>query len=288
WNVAPRRNTANARIGMVDIAGRFRRFIPRRVSMFFMRTLFGLMPDGRRPGRSVAHNRALLATRYLHGDGIEIGALGRPLPLPPGARARQVDRLSKDDMSAHYPAMAKKRHVRPPDIVDDGETLASIPDVSQDFVVANHVIEHFEDPIRFLHNACRVLKAGGILFLAIPDKERTFDRNRPVTPFDHLVSDFENGAQISRAAHYREFVQLAELPVGAESWTTEAECETRAQTLMDQDYSIHFHVWDRFAVMDLVLKVRERFGLPLMPEAILSTGDEVILVLRKGGDGTAG
>jgi SAM-dependent methyltransferase len=250
--------------------------------MFFMQALFGLMPDGAKPGRSVAHNRMLLAGRYLRGDGIEVGALGRPLPMPAGARVRQVDRLSKEDMAAHYPAMARKRHVHAPDIVDDGETLATIPDASQDFVVANHVIEHFENPIRFLQNACRVLKAGGILFLAIPDKEKTFDRNRPVTPFAHLVADFENGAQASREGHYREFARLAEDPAGAASWTTEAECEARARALMDQDYSIHFHVWDRYAMMEMILQAREKFGLPLVPEAMVATGDEVIFVVRNG------
>lgn len=188
---------------MVGIGGRFRRLLPRWLSMFFMRSLFGLMPDGRRPGRSVAHNRMLLAARYIVGEGIEIGALGRPLPMPAGARVRTIDRLSAEDMAAHYPEIARKRHVRPPDIVDDGEALETIPDSSQDFVIANHVIEHFENPINFLHNACRVLKEGGILFLAIPDKERTFDRNRPVTPFEHLVEDFENGPETSREAHFR-------------------------------------------------------------------------------------
>ncbi len=269
---------------MADISGRLRRFIPRRVSMFFMRNLFGLMPDGRKPGRSVAHNRTLLSARYLSGDGIEVGALGRPLPMPAGARVRQVDRLSAEEMAKHYPDMAPKRHVKPPDIIDDGETLATIADASQDFVVANHVIEHFEDPIRFLHNAVRVLKSDGILFLAIPDKEKTFDRARSVTPFDHLAEDFENGAQTSREAHYREFVRLADDPAGAESWTTEAEFEARVQTLMDQDYSIHFHVWDRFAMMELILRARERFDLPMVPEAMLSTGDELIFVLRKSPD----
>lgn len=267
---------------MNEFHRRLRRFIPWRVALFFMKNFFGMLPDDHKHvGRSVAHNRAVLSARYIRGNGIEIGALGRPLPMPAGARVRQVDRLSKADMAAHYPAMAKKRHVRPPDIVDDGETLATIPDASQDFVIANHVIEHFENPIRFLHNACRVLKDGGILFLAIPDKEKTFDRNRPVTPFDHLVADFENGAQASRAPHYREYVRLAEDPVGTASWTTEAEYEARARTLMQQDYSIHFHVWDRYAMMEMVLRARERFGLPLVPEAMLATGDEVIFVLRQ-------
>lgn len=262
-----------------------RRTMPRRFMSFAQQHLFGLMPDGPKPGRSVAHNRMVLAARYLHGDGIEIGALGRPLPMPPGARVRYVDRLSAKDMAEHYPAMARKRHVRRPDIVDDGETLATVADSSQDFVVANHVIEHFEDPIRFLHNACRVLKPGGILFLAVPDKERTFDRNRPITPFEHLVEDYEHGPEGSREAHYREFALLAEDRAAKGARRGEAECEARVQALMERDYSIHFHVWDRYAMMEMILRVRERYGLPLVPETMLATGDEVIFVLRNEIDG---
>jgi hypothetical protein len=105
---------------MNGLARTVRRILPRGFRLFFMKHLFGLLPDGRKPGRSVAHNRMLLAARYLRGEGIEIGALGRPLPMPAGARVRQVDRLSAAEMAAHYPDMAKKRHVRAPDIVDDG------------------------------------------------------------------------------------------------------------------------------------------------------------------------
>lgn len=266
---------------MNNVAARARRLLPRGLKLGAMRHLFGLMPDGRKPGHSVAHNRMVLAARYLHGDGIEIGALGRPLLMPAGARVRYVDRMSASDLRRHYPHLTKRWRRRLPVIVDDGETLATISDASQDFVVANHVIEHFQNPIRFLHNACRVLKPGGILFMAIPDKEKTFDRDRPVTPFEHLVEDFENGAERSREAHYREFVRLAEGATGAESRCTESEFETRARALMEQNYSIHFHVWDREAMMAMILAAQARYDLPLVPDAMLATGDEVIFVLSR-------
>lgn len=47
-----------------------------------------------------------------------------------------------------------------PDIVDDGECLSKVGDFSQDFVIANHVLEHFEDPIKGFRNMLRVLKHG--------------------------------------------------------------------------------------------------------------------------------
>ena len=38
------------------------------------------------------------------------------------------------------------------DVVDDAQTLATFPDESVDFVIANHVLEHLEDPIGALEN----------------------------------------------------------------------------------------------------------------------------------------
>jgi SAM-dependent methyltransferase len=248
---------------------------------FTTQKLFGLAPEGSRAlGRVVAHNRVVLAARYLRGDGIEIGGLGRPLMLSAGARVKFVDRYDEDGLRGNYPEMAGVKIVRP-DIVDDGETLATIPDASQDFVVVNHVVEHFQDPIRFFHNANRVLKPGGVLFMALPDRDKTFDRARPVTPFEHLVHDYDHGPAGSREEHFREFVRLADTHNGTQAWRTEAEYEALVAKLMADDYSIHFHVWDLPGVLDMLLQLRRRYALVLRPLAVLSSGDEVVSVLEK-------
>jgi hypothetical protein len=53
-----------------------------------------------RPGRhaEAEGRREELAIRYLSGDGIEIGALHRPLWTPPGARVRYVDNVSREQL----------------------------------------------------------------------------------------------------------------------------------------------------------------------------------------------
>lgn len=82
-------------------------------------------------------------------------------------------------------------------------------DGSQDFVIANYVIERFQNPILFLKNASRVLKENRILFLAIPDKETNFDRNRAVTQFSRLRDDYLNGPESSKIKHFNDFVSSA-------------------------------------------------------------------------------
>ncbi len=55
------------------------------------------------------------------------------------------------------------------DVVDDGESLQDhLPDVSADFIIANHFIEHTQDPLGTLAAYLRVLRTGGVLYLPDP------------------------------------------------------------------------------------------------------------------------
>jgi hypothetical protein len=96
------------------------------------------------PSRVVSA-RTRIANGYLSGEGIEIGALHNPLPMPRSARVRYVDRLPVSELRAHYPELEHEPLVQV-DILDDGERLATIADSSLDFVVANHFLEHTQDP----------------------------------------------------------------------------------------------------------------------------------------------
>src|SRR5438093_10688055 len=116
--------------------------------------------------------RRTIARSYLRGDGLEIEALHNPLIVPPAARVRYVDRMGVADLRREYPELSGKPLVDV-DILDDGETLASIGDGTQDFVIANHFIEHCENPIGAVRNLLRALKGGGVLSLAISSEEHT-------------------------------------------------------------------------------------------------------------------
>lgn len=250
--------------------------------MAAVRGLFGLAEDQwPKVGRTVQHNRLLLAARYIRGSGIEIGGLGRPLKVPSGVSVKYVDRFSVEELKANYPDMPPHK-VLAPDIVANGETLDPVGDGSQDFVIANHVIEHYQNPILFFRNAYRVLKPGGVLFLAIPDKEKTFDRDRPVTPFEHLREDYEDGPEGSKRGHFEEFVALADLPgIGRQAWTTESERDALVEKLIAEDYSIHFHVWDIEAMHEMVQRIRTDHGISFRPLHTLASGDEVVFILEK-------
>lgn len=225
--------------------------------------------------------RRHLAGRYLRGDGLEVGALHLPLSLPRGARARYVDRMGVEDLRAHYPELDEYDLVTP-DFIDDGEQLASVPTGSMDFVVVNHLIEHTQDPIGALLAQARVLREGGILYLAAPDRRRTkFDRNRPETPLEHLLRDHEEGPGWSRAQHYEEWSRLA-IEVPGE------EVAAHAGQLEEEDYSIHFHTFTLTSFLALLLRSREAYGLPLEVVATETNNHEFIVIARRAAGGQVG
>jgi SAM-dependent methyltransferase len=214
-----------------------------------------------------------MARRFIEGSGIEIGALHNPLRLPRRARVRYVDRMPVAELRRHYPELEGERLVEV-EVIDDGERLGSIADGSQDFVVANHFLEHSENPIGALVNMFRVLRTGGILYLGVPDKRFTFDLKRPTTSLDHLLRDYHDGPEQSRRGHFEEWARLVDdVP--------ELELERHVADLLAQDYSIHFHVWTQADVLELLVALGQRFGVSYDLEVAVRNDHENIFVLRK-------
>jgi SAM-dependent methyltransferase len=225
--------------------------------------------------------RKRLASRYLRGEGIEIGALHLPLSLPRAAHARYVDRMGIEGLRTHYPELDVYELVAP-DIVDDGESLSSLADGSVDFVIANHLIEHCQDPIGTLQAYARVLREDGVLYLAAPDRRRTiFDRRREETSLEHLLRDHREGPAWSRAIHYEEWTRLA---IGVPS----DEVAEHAAGLEAQDYSIHFHTFTLTSFLGLMLHCREAYELPFEVLATETNDHEFIVIARRVANTGAG
>lgn len=221
-----------------------------------------------------ALDREAIAAHVLSGTGIEIGGLHNPLRVPRGVKVRYVDRMSVDDLRAQYPELAGKAltHV---DIVDDGEKLTTLPDGSEDFIVANHFLEHCEDPLSALLAHQRVVRPGGVMFLCVPDKRFTFDLQRQLTSYEHILRDFREGPVWSRRDHVADWVRHVE------HITDAREAERRVDELLAEAYSIHYHVWTLETLMDMFLRARQDAGLQLDLETLLLTDGEIIMVLRR-------
>ncbi len=222
--------------------------------------------------------RAEFAARFLGGRGLEIGALHLPLATPPQAEVHYVDRMSVEKLRQEYPELAGW-NLTPVDVIDNGELLRTIPEASQDFIIANHFLEHCEDPIRTIGTHLSKLKPGGVLFYAVPDKRYTFDFQRSLTPLDHMIEDHEQGPERSRREHYDEWARLVVVD------ETESPQETieRARDLEAAKYSIHTHVWTQAEFLQPLLHCRERLGEAFDIEAAGRQAIEFVVVLRKAG-----
>lgn len=222
--------------------------------------------------------RRELAEEFLRGAGIEIGALHLRMAIPEGVLVRYVDRMTVADLRAHYPEL-RELDLAPVDVVDDGELLSTFAPESVDFIIANHFLEHCEDPIRTIETHLGKLRPGGVLFYAVPDKRYTFDFRRPRTPLAHVVEDHERGPETSRHEHYLEWQRLvAEPHLDPE----DPELVARAAAQEADGYSIHFHVWTQADLVQLMLHCHERFGT-FEIEAVRRRSLENIVVLRKHG-----
>jgi predicted SAM-dependent methyltransferase len=205
--------------------------------------------------------REELSSKYLSGNGIEIGALCHPLKV--NGAVTYVDRFDKSGLNNQYQDIPTDIMNRV-DVIDDGEELASFESNSQNFVIANHFLEHCKNPIKAVENWLRILKPSGKIFCAVPNKEKSFDIDRDVTTFEHLLEEYETG-ETNDIQHYFDATDDAD----------------EAKRLMDMKYSIHYHVWDKKAMDEFFNK-----SAKILPVAVIDYGynderEEFIFILEK-------
>jgi SAM-dependent methyltransferase len=228
--------------------------------------------------------RRHFAGRYLRGHGIEIGAQTRPTRPPNASRIDYIDLISADETSQRYgldaAALVPLTHIA------DSTCLAMYADRSLDFVIANHVLEHLDNPLGGLIEWLRVLRPGGKLFLSVPNyRANEYDFTRQPPPLDHLVADHESRDRTGFAArnrgHFEEFVVAAELPPG------DPRFQDRILDLIEREERIHFHVYDWPLVESLVALAGKHAGrsVRIMDSFRLPYGYEFVAVIRVDGSG---
>ncbi len=186
-------------------------------------------------------------SRRLIGQGVEIGPGHVPFPIPKRVKVRFVDRWEPGENSSLFPELGESPGFPKPDVVSDldAERLSGLADGSQDFVIASHVIEHLANPLAMLVDIHRVLRTGGLLVLLVPDRHRTFDRNRDPTPLGHLVDEYERDVREVDDAHITEYV-IATRDHGHETGApSQLPDDLTAENIaLHRRRSVHAHVWD--------------------------------------------
>lgn len=221
--------------------------------------------------------RHIIATNYLKGEGVEIGALHNPLHLSTDASARYVDKWSAEELAATYPELRSRKLVKV-DVIDDGETLETFTASSLDFIIANHLLEHCRNPLQTIERMFSLLRTGGVLFLTVPDKRYTFDAPRPVTSTAHLIREYHEGTEWSEQEHVDEYVRSM-FGLADEAAIREKVHEIRGDV---SGCDMHWHVWTQDEVLELITACKREVGLSFETELFFRNGDfEVIFLLRK-------
>ena len=82
------------------------------------------------------------------------------------------------------------------DIVGSATEIADlIPEKEHgtfDYIVSSHNFEHLPNPIKFLQGVEKILKPGGVLSMAVPDKRACFDFFRPLSTIVNWLSAYRD------------------------------------------------------------------------------------------------
>lgn len=147
--------------------------------------------------------RQVLRYADTRGRGLEIAPWHSPLvPKSAGFDVAVLDvfdhatLVRKAEQDPHVSSEQVAR-IETVDIVGNAQDIAELVGERgelgrYDYIVSSHNLEHLPDPIRFLQGCQRVLKPGGVLAMAIPDRRACFDYFRPHTVLtDWLQAHFE-------------------------------------------------------------------------------------------------
>lgn len=126
----------------------------------------------------------------------------------------------------------------------------------------------------------RVLKVGGVIYLAIPDKNYTYDKNRKTSTIKHLISDYINGDDPNYLdkdldEHYLDYfknvtnhVDRIEDPIKLKE-----RCDHAKATSLD----VHFHVYEFDQIIELFVVARENFNFNYKILDIIKNELEVLI-----------
>ena len=120
---------------------------------------------------------------------LEIGPLHAPICCRPSVSVKYIDAFTTDELKHQYrsdPNVDTERIVDV-DYVWRGERYSDLIKERFDSVVTSHNIEHVPCLVSFLYNLESVLKPGGAIYLAIPDKRYCFDYYKSESSLEEAI-----------------------------------------------------------------------------------------------------
>lgn len=197
-----------------------------------------------------------ISSNILIGEGLEIGALHNPSPIPINCKCYYLDVENKTKLSLLFPEIEGQNIIDPNYIGDINKS--SVIDIAHrtfDFIIANHILEHLSNPIQAFLNIWAGLEDEGYFMLSIPDKRYTFDRNRQLTSFNHLLAEFFMDESEISDDHYIEALEH----IHPEVFENKESFINALRSFRSRRE--HVHVWDSFSFQDHLLRILTIFQL---------------------------
>jgi SAM-dependent methyltransferase len=134
--------------------------------------------------------------------------------------------------------------------IREASDLSNVTASTYDFVASSHTLEHSANPIKALNEWRRVLRVDGWLVLVLPHRLATFDHQRSVTRFEHLLEDYLADVTEDDTAHFEEILQKHDLARDSAQKSREAfEQWIRGNAV---NRGAHHHVFDPLLAITLV------------------------------------
>lgn len=235
--------------------------------------------------------------------GIEIGPSHAPIAARrDGFNVHIIDHLNKTQLIEKYKDHnVQLDRIEEVDFIWNGQSYAELTQKTKHYnwIIASHMIEHTPDIISFLNQCDEVLKATGVLSLAIPDARFCFDYFRPITGIAKVLDAYYNKNIIhtpGTAAEY--FLNFAKRG-GNICWFdgykeelslefTKTDAYNQMQTVLQYNAYLDLHSWCftptsfRLLIQDLndlgLIKLKEVSFYP-------TSGCEFFITLGRKGSG---
>ena len=131
--------------------------------------------------------------------------------------------------------------------IADVTDMSIIPDEKYDFVLCSHVIEHCANPLNAIAEIRRILKEHGSILLIVPYKDWMFDHNRRVTPFSHLLDDYNNLTKEDDLTHLEDILKFHDYKMG--SRIVDLDSFRRRSMENYHNRALHQHVFSDETIM---------------------------------------
>ena len=236
-------------------------------------------PTAGRTFKVFPNNDFILAN--LKGLGLEIGPLSTPLKLPK-ARMLYADiatakesRKALDKISSggelYTGTLCEIDYVlNPPKFAFD-----QIPNNSFDFVFSSHVLEHSNNILFALTEQIRIIKKWGLIYFVIPNREKTYDKEREPTSFNFLLTRFLNlDFEIPPELTEDLLMNTIDHPL-----YNDKSSENLKKMLDEINYLHHYFVYDLKNTFEIINYLSRSNGITL--EYFFSENENLHFMLRK-------